>query len=178
MIQLISLYGKSAQSFYLEQGCISDFKALIRTVTSGRVMIISTRFRSDLFYKAEESKRDELLSLWALYANSTMDSLDPNDCKHFSGDEPALSHFFQSMQALSINRHEYNQYKKAFYAAYSYDQQNPMAVTIVQCDQYLVGQPSIKREPLCESCEKIKDQLTGDTLALAMRILNNDSHSN
>ncbi|MEO9802548.1 MAG: hypothetical protein ABJF04_04835 [Reichenbachiella sp.] len=178
MIHLLTVVGKSAQTFYLEQQVISDFKSLMRTLTSGRVMIISTKFRSDLFYSAEKSENESILKSWILYANTSMDSLDGTDFITSIGDEESLTRYFQSINALSANRYHYQRYQEAFYSAFSNDDQNPMARTIVQCDQHLIEHPSIKRAPLIDIGETINSKVMKDTFPLAMRIINNDNSSN
>lgn len=178
MIHLITIVGKNASNFYLEHQCISDFKSLMRTITSGRVMFISTKFRSDLFYSSEKPKNDSILKLWELYANTSLSSLDKKDFITFIGDENSLSKYFHSINKLATNWYHYRLYKKAFHHTFNNDQQNPMATTVVQCDQYLIEHTSIKRTPLISTMEKINAKIMKDTLSLAMRIKNNGTLSN
>ena len=69
-------------------------------------------------------------------------------------------------------------YKKAFQSTFSNDQENPVAQTVVQCDQYLTEHTSIDRTPLFTSTEKMNATLTKDTLSLAMHIIKNETLSN
>ena len=178
MIHLITVVGKSAKNFYLERQYISDFKSLMRTVTSGRVMIISTKFRSDLFYNTEKPRNKEILKMWALYANTSLTGLDRKDFTVSDGDEKSLSRYFLSINQLSTNWYHYWLYRKAFHYMFSNDQQNPVAKTVVQCDQYLIEHTSTKRTPLIGSNEMISPKLTKDTLAIAMYIIKNGTRSN
>ncbi len=165
MIHLITVAGKSAKGFYLRQHCISDFKSLIRTIISGRVMIISTKFRSDLFYRAKKHNNNSILKLWALYANTSLSSLDRKDFIALTGDKNSLSGYFQSINKLSTNWYHYRLYKDAFHDTFSKDRQNPVARTVVQCDQYLIQHTNIKRAPLIDTTEMIDSELTNDTFA-------------
>ena len=178
MLHLITVEGKSARDFYLEQHHTSDFKSLMRTVTSGRVMIVSTRFRSDLFYCAEKPEHDSILTLWALYTNTSISGRYKLDFITSDGDEESLSEYFQSINKLSTNWHHYRLYRKAFLYAFSIDQENPVAKTVLQCDQYLTKHPSIKRSPLTGSKVKVSFKHTQDPFSLAMRLINNETHSN
>jgi len=178
MIHLITVDGKSGPNFYLQEKCTSDFKSLLSTITSGSVMIVSTRFRSDLFYCAEKPKEYSILKLWALYANTNLSVLDRKDFKSSIGDENSLSRYFMSINILAENRYYYSVYKKAFHHTFSNDHQNPVARTIVQCDQYLTQRPGIKRAPLLNSRKRIKSRLTKDTFSLAMHTINNETHLN
>lgn len=178
MIHLITVVDKSAKDFFLERQYTSDFKSLIRTITSGRVMIVSTKFRSDLFYHAEKSKSKAIIKLWALYAKASLSNLNTKDFTTTKGDEKSLSEYFQSINKISTNWHYYRLYKKAFRYAFNNDEQNPVAKVISQCDQYLTEHPSIKRTALINSSEKINPKLRQDSFSLAMHIINNENHSN
>lgn len=178
MMHLITIAGKSARDFYLRQQQISDFKSLMRTITSGRTMIVSTWFRSDLFYQAEQSAHDALLKGWALHADADLSNLKPEDVQHLEGDESSLSEYFQSINLLAVNWYRYKLYRKAFHYSFSNDPQNPVAQMVVDCDQFLTAHPKIKRAPLVKSIEKKDTDLSGDTFSLAKRIINNQTHSN
>jgi len=178
MIHLITIAGKSAKNFFLEPSCISNLKSLVRAVSSGRAMIISTKFRSDFFYSGEKKNHKSILKLWALYTDTKLSDLDPKDCTISNGNKQSLSRYFLAINKLSENRCNYGLYKKAFNHAFNNDQQNPVAKTIVQCDLHLVGHPNIKRSPLVSLTGLSNSKLSDDTFSLAMHILNNQTHSN
>lgn len=178
MIHLITITGKSARGYHLKPGQISDFKSLMRTITSGRVMIISTWFRSDLFYQAGEAQQEAVLKGWAFHANADSQLLDDQDFEACSGDEAALTAYFQSINRLAQNWYKYRLYRKAFLYSFANDQKNPMAKNIVGCDVHLTDHPGIKRPPLVGSVEEVDNVLTKDTFSLAMRIINNQTHFN
>lgn len=178
MIHLITATGKTAKRYYLKPAQISDFKSLMRTITSGRVMIISTWFRSDLFYQADQAQSASIIKGWSLHANADSEVTDDTDFRYLSGDETSLSEYFLSINGLAQNWYKYRLYKKAFHYSFSNDQNNPMARTIVACDQRLTNHPDIKRSPLVKSVAQMDNALTEDTFSLAMRIINNQTHSN
>jgi len=175
MIHLISVVGSGAEALYLEQKCIPDFKALMRTLTSGRVLIVSTKFRSDLFYVSEMPTNEAILKLWVFYAKTNLLDLDRSCIITSAGDEKSLSTYFESINLLSENWYQYKLYKKVFLQTFMNDHQNLVAKTIVQCDQYLVEHPNIKRTALINSNEKIESRISKDTLSLAMCIVNNQA---
>lgn len=178
MMHLITILGSSARKFYLKQQVISDFKSLISSVTSGRVMIISTKFRSDLFYKTEASKNNEILKLWALYAHTSLTALQEKDITSFVGEEKSLSKYFLSINNLSSNWYHYRLYKKAFRFVFFNDQQNPVARTVMQCDQFLIAHTNLKRAPLTNLKEKADSKIRTDTFALVMHLINKETLSN
>jgi len=178
MIHLITIVGKQAKNFYLEPHRLSDFKSLMRTITSGRVMIVSTKFRSDLFYTVEKPASDAILKLWAFLTNTDLSCFEGNDILIYEGDETALSQYFQAMNHLSTNWFKYRLYKKVFNYSICNDHQNHLARTIAGCDQHIIQNLSIKRAPLFIAEAEINADIKGDTLLLAMRIINNGIHSN
>lgn len=162
----------------MEQVYMSDFKALMRTVTSGRVMIISTKFRSDLFYCAENPVHDSILKLWALYVNTTISDLVASDIETFVGRKESFSAYFQSINKLSTKWLFYRMYQNAFYETYLNDQQNPVAMIVAGCDQHLVADERITRPALLSGKDCHLTVMTEDTFSLAMDILNNETHAN
>ncbi len=178
MIHLISVEGKSARKFHLPAECTSDFKSLIRTVVSGRTMIVSTKFRTDLFYHSEKGRNVPIVKLWALYAKANTAELSPDDFHTADGDEESLTEYFVSINGISKNWYQYKMYKKAFLRAYNRDPKNPIVGTVSQCDQYLLGRTRISRAPLTPHTMKIDPRVIRDAFPLAMKVINNDSHEN
>ena len=178
MTHLISITGASAKPFYLEEGCTSDFKSLMRTVTSGRVMIVSTKFRSDLFYSAEKAQNEAILKLWALYAKVELPQQLGDCIATFTGREASFYHYFQAINTLSLTWHFYRLYQKAFCQTFNNDQHNPITLIVVGIDQHLTKHPSIKRDTLLDSNIAVEPKLTEDTFSLAMHIINRETHAN
>jgi hypothetical protein len=172
MLHLIAVIGKSASKLYMDQKYISDFKSLIRTVTSGRVLMVSTKFRSDLFYYSKESKSNEILKLWALYTKADFSNLDQNDYSTSIGDEESLSNYFLSINKMSSNWFHYRLYKKTFRQVYNHDPDNPVASMVLQCDQYLIENTDVKRTLLIKTHEKSNAKLKTDTFSLVMNYVN------
>lgn len=178
MMYLITVAGKSAKQFFLRPECMADFESLIRSVTSDRVMVVSTRFRTDIFYRGSKPRHEAILKLWALYAYADPDYICRMDFRLYDGDEDSLASYFEAIDALSANWYYYNLYKKVFSYVYSNDQHNPLAVTIANCDKHLVALPCTKRTPLVGQEPTGQARVTLDTLAFAMTLVNNQSHIN
>lgn len=178
MIHLITIVGQSARALYLEENCTADFKALMRTVTSGRVMLVSTKFRSDFFYNSAKPEHNAILKLWTLYAKAETINLTHEDINTYEGREESFTRYFQSINKLSSNWMFYRLYQKAFFQNFYNDQHNPITVTVVGCDQHLLNHPQINRHPLLGKGNQITTKLTDDTFSLAMHIIQNETHSN
>lgn len=178
MIHLISIIGKPARPFHLNRKQRSDFKSLLRTLTSGRVMLVSTWFRSDLFYQAEAPMNDAILKAWALYTGTNLSGTNASELTTYSGNEIALSEYFVSVNALALNWLSYRSYQQEFQHVLNNDPKNPVAVMVMQCDRYLTEHTDVKRPPLISTVEQGNTEVDKDTFSLAMRIINNQTHSN
>ena len=178
MLHLISISGNSARDFYLQDSHTPDFKSLLRSLTSGRGIVISTHFRSDILYSSETATLENVQKSWALYVDTDLSRVDHNDIDSIKGDEAALFGYFRSINKLARNWHEYRLYRKAFQAAVDGESDNPVARTVLLCDKYLLEHPSITRAPLVNPNETPDQIKESDTFELAMRIIKNDTHSN
>jgi hypothetical protein len=178
MIQLMTVQGQSAKRLYLKPAQLSDFKSLLRSITSGRVMLVSTPFRSDLFYKARDKHYDAIIKLWALYSDTEVFDLNPKDFKYFKGVKSCLTHYFASIHRLSTHWYHYRQYRQAILSNYVNDNLNPLARTILECDRYLIQNKGVKRSPLLRLGDLCSIRLSRDHFNLAMRLMNNDIHVN
>lgn len=178
MLHLITVEGKSARKLYLRRKLVPDFKSLLRTVTSGRVMVIPTKFRSDLIYYGNKAENKSIVKLWALYAHVSLSTLHRKDFSLVSGDERSLSRYFQSIHKLSTNWYYYRLYRKAFHHTFNNDQNNPITEMVLQCDLFLAKNKVIKRAPLKSSSSGVDTPLMNDTFSLVMRTLSNDTRTN
>lgn len=178
MINLIVAEGKDASGFFLRPEQLSDFMALVRTIVSGKVLFISTEFRSDLFYKSAEVHHEAIIKAWMLYSDNLQENVELTNLTYKSGDKDALTFYFQTICQLAGNWYQYMVYRKAFYKAFSVDKNNALANTVAQCDQHLVSQCGIDRLALIGPDDHIDLKYTDDNYALAMLIKNNQLRSN
>ncbi len=178
MMHLITIVGDQAEHLYLKSDCISDFKAVIRTVTAGRVLIVSTKFRSDLFYAAKEEQTEAILKMWALYANGDTHDIDLQNVKTIIGEKACLSSYFESLNILANHWYHYDVYKKTFGQIFEDDQDNPLATVVAQCDHFLATHSGIKRTPLICSYKKPKLEISKDTFSIAMKLMNKEGRLN
>ncbi|WP_162555650.1 hypothetical protein [Reichenbachiella versicolor] len=178
MLHLISIQGESARDFFMESALIPDFKALLRAITSGRVMIIPTRFRSDLIYNAESCLNSAIIKLWALYTGTCLSDIRNKDIQSIDGDKPSLNSYFEDMNALSSNWYRYRTYRKEVFERYDADRYNPVIQTVLSCDKHLTSSPLIHRKPLINDFQTRLTLLNKDTFTLAMKLIKSGVHEN
>ena len=178
MLHLVSIRGKSAQDLYLDQRVIPDFKAALRTIVAGRILIVSTRFRSDLVYSSEGSKTESIIKLWSFYANLEVGHIKTQDLIIASGNKGSLTTYFQSLHELASNWHQYLLYKKAFHKALQNDQNNPITMQVLDCEKHVLKHPHINRTPLVPFDLNMEPFIFRNTDRLAKTMINNDLHLN
>ena len=171
MIHLISIEGKAARKFYLEPDKAANLQTVIRGQNAGRSLLISTRFRSDLIFHADEPVHEDLMKIWAMHADcdhEDMGRLTPEFC---SGNEPVLDYFFQTMNRLSAHGYKYRRYQKTLSKALQNEPGNPILKMLTDCDRYLTSLEAIKRKPLIESSLRLKAKEIQDTFAWSMHLI-------
>lgn len=178
MIHLLTIKGESAERYYLDKDKISDFKALIRSIISGRSLIVSTSFRTDLFYGADKEQHEDVLKSWAFYANVDTIGENNGDFVKHSGNKQALSYYFQDLCSLATNWYKYKIYRETIRNQFVKDLQNDVARTVIECDYHLTENCKIDRLPLIEKGDDLKLDLTQDNVELAMRIKQDQSRIN
>lgn len=178
MIHLLTIKGKTADRYYLDQNKVSDFKALIRSIVSGRSLLVSTAFRSDLFYGSGDDQHNDILKSWAFYGNFEADTIDNDDIIRLSGDKESLSFYFQDLCILAGNWYEYKVYRDTVKGQFIKDLQNEVARKVIECDHHLTGNCKIDRLPLIERGTDLKLDLTQDNYELAIQIKKDQSRIN
>lgn len=175
MINLITIGGNSAPEFYMDPQYLADFKALLRTITSGRNFLVSTKFRSDLFYCSKLSMDEEIMKLWSLYVKYNKYPF-PENITFVHGDEASLINYFQSINRISGNWYKYKLYKSAFLDSASRDYENPVGKTISQCDRFLIENKKFTRMPLIDFDAKEPYRLSDNVFSLAMEMIRNSTN--
>ena len=144
MIHLLSIQGKYAIGYHINLELIENFKTLVRGVTSGCVFVVSSKYKTDIFYNSTEEKHAAIQKAWSLYSNDAND-MDNVHIKRFSGNKDTFSYFFQSLISLSTNWYWNKNYRDYFLKSYMSDTGNLLANKILDCDNYLMKKKNISR---------------------------------
>ncbi len=133
MLHYIHIQGKEAPKFYFRDKTAQNFKSVIQSLTEGSSLVISSLYRTDVFYSAEYDRSENILKLWSLQE----ESFDPSKLTIVSGRDNALELFFTSLVSLSAASNWYEAYLNEFRHACSLDQNNPILKDLKMCEQYL-----------------------------------------
>jgi hypothetical protein len=133
MLHYIHIQGKDAPKFYFRDKTAQHFKSVIQSLTEGPSLVISSLYRTDVFYSSEKDRSDNILKLWSLQEQS----FDASKLTIVSGRDNALELFFTSLVSLSAASNWYESYLEEFRHACSLDQNNPILKDLKLCEQYL-----------------------------------------
>ncbi|WP_425389533.1 hypothetical protein [Ekhidna sp.] len=133
MLRYIHIQGKEAPGFSFRNKTAQNFKSLIQSLTDGSSLVISSLYRTDVFYQAEEDHTDDILKLWSLQE----ETFDPKKLHFKHGRDKSLEAFFTSLVSFSSAIKWYEAYLEEFRHACSLDQNNPILKDLKLCEQYL-----------------------------------------
>ncbi|MEO9869731.1 hypothetical protein [Ekhidna sp.] len=133
MLHYIHIQGKEAPQFSFRNKTAQNFKSLIQSMTDGSSLVISSLYRTDVFYTANQDHSEQILKLWALQE----DAFDSTKLTIVSGRDNALELFFTSLVSFSSANKWYQAHLKEFRHACSMDQNNPILKDLKLCEQYL-----------------------------------------
>ena len=176
MIHLISTNNIPSKGYQLKEQDIGTFRTTLRGTVGGSVFVVSTFFKTDIFYQSDKRKENEILKLWKLYLKN--DSiLDSGHISSHAGVGLVFNHYFDSLTLLSRNQLKYKSYLKAFRKAYQINPSNELALKLIECDRMVIGshesQGLHKREELLPIDEEILPPPSDQVPHLKSTFLNN-----
>lgn len=133
MLHYIHVQGREAPQFCFRDKSAQNFKSVIQSLTDGSSLVISSLYRTDVFYTAGEDHSKDILKLWSLQVKS----FDTSRLSLISGRDHALEMFFTTLVALSAASQWYESYLEEFRQACAMDQNNPILKDLKLCEQYL-----------------------------------------
>ncbi len=145
MLRYIHIQGREAPRFHFRDQTSRSFKSVIQSLAEGSPLVISSLYRTDIIYKADIDKSEQVLKLWELY---TKPIEDKTLLTFVEGRERGLEIFFTSLVALSSVSLWYNSYLEEFRHTCSLDYSNPILQDLKNCEKYLQDSQKTVYRPL------------------------------
>lgn len=123
---LLSVQGRYAPGFSLSRELEQTLRQKIEAVTQQQVLIISSRFRTDLLYEDDTNRLDEILKIWCdLVGQSFSHTLK---LKFFRSDEEeiSLTNFLYRLQLIKRIPAWFTAYMKKLAEVLEEEPQNPL----------------------------------------------------
>jgi len=135
-LKLLQIQGKYAPSWWLQQH-EQQFIATLESILSQPSLIISTRYRTDLFFIENNNIVDNIIKSWCL-----------NQCKDYhhrfielftqvDNRNDALRHYFTSLYILAKYPRAFQQYKHKFNLVKERQAKNSIMIMLIKSEQYL-----------------------------------------
>ena len=156
MLHYMHIQGKYAPAFFFRDKTGQNFKSLIQSLTEGASLVISSLYRTDVFYQAASPHTEEVMKLWSLQEQS----FDLKKLTIVQGREDVLEHYFTALVSFSSVNQWYQSYLEEFRLACSLDQNNPILKDLKLCEQYLQASQRTVARPTAvgESSNLLQDK--------------------
>ncbi len=167
----LCVQGKYAPRFYLKNESTQNFRSLIESITLSNAVVISSRYKSDLIYHAEEDLSNQLIKAWSVFNGLVYKDSFLNKFISASGENDTLEYFFVKLAHVAMNRDWYIDYCQHFEEVCKKEPEHVLLKQIISCNKYLKetnksngGLPSIPVGAIkysIQSFQKLADKAQG-----------------
>ena len=147
-LNLVSIQGKYAPSYWLKCKYEFDFCSTIEAITQKPAVILSSPKRTDLFYQSKKDQAGLFIRIWGLYLSKKITDQEINFFQVKKGTLETLDYYFSSLNCLKHRKNEFKTYKKYFANLYNQLSDHPILTTLYQCDKHLHTTNTLKKRLL------------------------------
>ena len=133
----LCVQGKYAPRFHLKNESTQNFRSLIESITLSNAVVISSRYKSDLIYHAEEDLSYQLIKAWSVFNGLEYKNSFLNKFISANGESDTLEYFFVKLVHLSMNRDWYIDYCHHFEEVCKKEPDHILLKQIISCNKYL-----------------------------------------
>lgn len=133
----LCIQGKYAPRFYLKNESAQNFRSLIESITLSNALVISSRYKSDLIYSAEEDLTNQLIKAWSAYKGLEFKDSFLDNFISASGDSDTLEYFFIKLAHVSMHRDWYIDFCQHFEEICEKEPGHALLKPIISCNNYL-----------------------------------------
>ncbi|MGK7390186.1 MAG: hypothetical protein ACNS60_07535 [Candidatus Cyclobacteriaceae bacterium M2_1C_046] len=98
-MNLISIQGHYAPAYYLNKAEAAELKLQVESLTHQHVLVISSKFRTDLIYYGDDYVV-EILKLWCIISGTAFKESTKQKFFYSHSDLSSLTHFFYRLHLL------------------------------------------------------------------------------
>lgn len=148
--RFLCIQGKYAPRFYLKNKSTQNFRSLIESITLSNAIVISSRYKSDLIYHAEEDLSPQLIKAWSIYNGMEFNDSFLSKFVVANGENETLEYFFIKLAHAAMHRDWYIDYCHHFEEVCKNEPDHAVLKQLIDCNKYLLennqsngGLPSI-----------------------------------
>lgn len=136
-LKFLSIQGKYARGFHLNNDSIQSFRSLVESMTLSSALVISSPYRSDLLYQSDEDISRKLLRVWCAYKGSAYQEAYESRFTQAFGVEETLEFFFVKLTHLSQRKSWFYPYASQFKEIYRKEPKHELLKPLLGCNKFL-----------------------------------------
>lgn len=136
-IQYVSIQGRCAPSFWFKYHDAHHFRSLIESITLCRGLVISSMYRTDIFFCSKEDKTDLILKIWCLFKGFNYTQEIKSKFIRTANENEAFEFYFDTLFHLMHHANHFEKYKEELTEIQLQEQDNEILNELMQCDLHL-----------------------------------------
>lgn len=136
-IQYLSIQGRYAPSFWFKHYDAYHFRSVIESITLSRALIISSVYRTDIFFRSKEDQMELILKIWCVLKEFKLTSAVKNKFIRTSNEREAFEFYFDTLFHLMHHPLHFEKYKEHLTEIQLQESNNPILNELMQCDVHL-----------------------------------------
>ncbi|MEQ8582099.1 MAG: hypothetical protein RIC30_12495 [Marinoscillum sp.] len=136
-IQYLSIQGSCAPSFWFKDHDAQSFRSLIESLTLSHSLIISSIYRTDVFFMAEEDHLDLIIRSWSTLKRHSFDQHLKGKFIRANNRKEAFELYFDTLFHLIKHPKHHERYRIRLNEIQQLESNNPILKELMECDMLL-----------------------------------------
>ncbi|RED92659.1 hypothetical protein [Marinoscillum furvescens] len=136
-LRYLSIQGSAAPTYWFKHHDAHSFRALVESITVSNCLLISSIYRTDIFYRAHTDKTDLLLKVWSAYKNIPFHNEVIHKFVRGSNDQESFEFYFDTLFHLMRHPAHYQRYKERLSEIQLVEPGNTILTDLMKCDLHL-----------------------------------------
>ena len=136
-IQYLSIQGSCAPSFWFKDYDAQSFRSLIESLTLSHSLIISSIYRTDVFFMAEEDHLDLIMRSWSTFKRHPFDQHLKGKFIRANNRKEAFELYFDTLFHLIKHPKHHERYRLRLNEIQQLESNNPILTALMECDMLL-----------------------------------------
>lgn len=168
-LQYLSIQGRCAPSFWFKHHDAQAFRSLTESITLSSTLIVSSIYRTDVFFSEEGDKADLIIRTWAAFKRLPYDLQTKEKFIRADNKQEAFELYFDTLFHLMQHPTHYERYKQRLWELQLLDKTNPILCELMQCDLHLADlyrQQKVNYPGLAQADPKLQNKSAPENFGL------------
>ncbi|MEQ9306789.1 MAG: hypothetical protein RJQ14_22935 [Marinoscillum sp.] len=137
-LQYLSIQGSNAPTYWFKNYDAQNFRALVESITINSSLFVSSIYRSDLFYYAEDDETtDHILRAWCAYKRISFSESRKQKFVRGLNKHEAFEYYFDTIFRLMHQLPHLIRYKERLNELIELEPNNSILKELMECDSHL-----------------------------------------